>query len=103
MPLSITPYVPHALLAVYAGSVCCLNVILFLIASFYQRKFNETSPRLGFVVGGILAAALIAVLFIPLPTPEIARITEGVLLAGAALVSGSSTVILYFIMRRSKK
>lgn len=97
------PHLPPALLATYAGCVCCLDVILFLIAAFYRRKFNEPSPRLGFIMGGILCAGLIVALFAPVTSPEIMHITQGVLLAGAALSSGSATMILYFIMRRSKK
>jgi hypothetical protein len=91
------------LLAGYAVCVCILNVILFLIAAFYRRKFNEASPRLGFIVGGVLSILLIVSIFVSSWSPEIAHITQGVLLAGTALSSGSATVILYFIMRRSKK
>jgi hypothetical protein len=103
MPSSTMPYLPNVLLAGYAGCVCLLDVILFLIAAFYKRKFNEASPGLGFIVGGLLAAGLGAAVFVPFATPDIARITQGVLLIGAALASGSATLILYFIMRRSTK
>jgi hypothetical protein len=100
---STMPFLPHLLLAGYAVCVCILDAILFLIAAFYRRKFNEASPRLGFIVGGVLCILLMVSIFMPALPPEIAHITQGVLLAGAALSSGSATVMLYFIMRRSKK
>ncbi|MDD5673903.1 MAG: hypothetical protein PHC61_07065 [Chitinivibrionales bacterium] len=103
MPDSAFSFFPHTLMALYAGSICCLNVILYLIATFYQRKFNEASPSIGFIIGGLLAAGVVVSVFIPFPSVEAAGSIRSVLLFGAAVSSGSATAILYFIMRRSKK
>ncbi|MDO5576065.1 MAG: hypothetical protein Q4F84_03220 [Fibrobacter sp.] len=86
----------------YVAFGCILNLIALLISAFNQKKFNQSSPVIGFVVAIILALVFILILFsnirgpIPMPIQFVLLFS----LLGSCIASALSTVTLFFAMRK---
>ncbi len=94
----------HVLLAAYVVCIGGLNLICFLISGFYQKKFGEYSPRIGFLIALLAGAALTILLLIDgqgrLRVIQVGQIVA-LVIAGAASVWNSAS--LYFTMKRIRK
>jgi hypothetical protein len=90
-------------LAVYVLTIQGINLITLLIADFYQKKFEQPSPRLGFLISIFLGIAII--LSIPFYGTALSTITfvQSYMLAACASLSLYSTISLHFTMRRVRK
>ncbi|MFP4162996.1 MAG: hypothetical protein ACLFQB_08235 [Chitinispirillaceae bacterium] len=88
------------LIAGYVGFCLGLNVIAFLISSFYKRKLKQPAPTLGFLLALLFGAIFIGTLikrnfhFQSLTT---------ISLLGYSMSSTLSIVGLYLSMRKTRK
>jgi hypothetical protein len=100
--------IPSALLdpvnLLYTGYIACfvfLNAIAYLIAAFYQRKFDQSTPHRGFVAAIIAALAYAFMLF----AGSTAAITAVriLLLYVSAASSAWASLGLFYTMKRIRK
>ena len=91
------------LVAVYILTVLGLNFITFLISDFYRKKFNQPSPRTGFIAAIILGLLLAGSLFFGTRESVTARVVQALLLTGCSVSSMISSVNLYLTMRKVRK
>jgi hypothetical protein len=78
-------------------------MLALLISSFYQKKFNQSSPKAGFLTAIILALVFIVVLFIPQKNVFFLQIIGILSLLGSAVASIYSILYLFFAMSRVRK
>ena len=90
------------LLMVYVLAIMGLGGMLYLISAFYQKKFNQPSPKAGFIAGLIVGIVFIVSLAIQGNGAHGVRIFHGILLFGCSAGSIASTFALYFTMRKRK-
>ena len=95
------------LCAGYLLAVAGINLNLYLISAFYQKKFNQLSPRAGFIVSIGLAILFVSSFFFPGPDQVSGwghmRIAQLFFLVGSAVASGWSSAALYITMRKPRK
>ncbi len=107
MDASFTLGLNKALCAGYFLSMMCINCILYLFSSFYRKKFNQPSPRAGFIVATILGLFYVFILFYMgsphFPGWVIVRIVKTVCMAGSAIASGWSSASLFYTMKQTRK
>jgi hypothetical protein len=97
------PALGRLLLAGYVLAFVFLNLVALLISSFYQKKFDQPSPRAGFLVAcGLALLYTITVLFAA-PVYAPLAVVKVLLLFGASIASASSAVALYYTMKRVRK
>lgn len=89
------------LLAGYVFFSILLNFIALLISVFYEKKFNQISPKAGFIVGIILSCAFIVILFIT--NNSTLSIISVFTLLGSSIASVFSILNLFFTMRKVQK
>ncbi|HAJ79824.1 MAG TPA: hypothetical protein DCO75_08630 [Fibrobacteres bacterium] len=93
----------------YFCSFACVNCIMYLISSFYRKKFNQSAPRSGFIIAMILTLLYVMSLFFTGSThnnvsdPEYIKIAGAFLLIGSATASAWSSILLFFTMKRTRK
>jgi hypothetical protein len=87
----------------YLCAVVCLNVTMYLIASFYNKKFGEPTPKLGFVFSIILSILCAASVFIAAGDGKALVLLQSVLLILSAAASIVSSIGLFFKMRKPRK
>jgi hypothetical protein len=85
----------------YFCSMICVNFILFLISSFYRKKFNQPSPGKGFIIAIVLTSMYALCIFARFPA-YIDNVKTVLLICGA-IISGISSIRLFFIMKRTRK
>lgn len=91
------------LIAVYVFAMAALNCILYLIASFYQKKFNTQAWASGFILSLFLELLfLVSLLFGP-GMHRVFDLIQAFLFAGSAIASVLCSLNLFFIMRQVKK
>ena len=91
------------LLVIYVVSMVALNCVLFMIASFYQKKFNTQAWASGFVLSLFLEILfLVSLLFGP-GAHRVFDLIQAFLFAGSAIASALCSLNLFFIMRQVKK
>jgi hypothetical protein len=105
-----TPFVlglNKVLCAGYFLLIAWVNCTMFLISSFYRKKFNQQAPRYGFIASIIFTMLYVASLFftVSLTGQEISTFTliQMVIIVGAAIASGWSSVNLFIVMKRARK
>jgi hypothetical protein len=89
------------LLAGYVTFSIFLNFLALLISAFYEKKFNQTSPKVGFVIAIILSVIFIVFLFAT-KSNTVSIISVFVLL-GSSIASAFSVLNLFFTMRKVQK
>jgi uncharacterized membrane protein len=91
----------------YLLAVSCINLNLYLISAFYRKKFNQLSPRAGFIVSIALAILFISSFFFSGPDQSSGwghlRIARLFFLVGSAVACGWSSAALYIAMRKPRK
>jgi hypothetical protein len=87
----------------YLCAVVCLNVTMYLIASFYSKKFGEPTPKLGFVFSIVLSVLCAASMFIAVENGPAPGTFQSVLLILSAAASIVSSIGLFFKMRKPRK
>jgi hypothetical protein len=87
----------------YHCAVVCLNVTMYLIASFYSKKFGEPTPKLGFVFSIVLSVLCAASMFIAVENGPAPGTFQSVLLILSAAASIVSSIGLFFKMRKPRK
>jgi hypothetical protein len=93
----------HCCLAGYLCAVVCLNVTMYLIATFYNKKFGEPTPKLGFVFSIVLSILCAASVFIAAGDGRALGVLQSVLLILSAAASIVSSLGLFFKMRKPRK
>jgi hypothetical protein len=97
----------QVLCAGYFVLVAWLNCIMYLIASFYRKKFNQPAPRYGFIVAIGFAVLYIASMFFPVSSSASQwnpfAIVRTSCLIGSAFASGWSSVNLLVVMKKARK
>jgi hypothetical protein len=95
------------LCAGYLLAVAGINLNLYLISAFYQKKFNQLSPRAGFIVSIALAILFVSSFFFSGPDQAAGwghmRIARLFFLLGSAVASGWSSAALFITMRKPRK
>lgn len=80
------------------GSV--LNLIALLISAFNQKKFNQSSPKTGFIIAITLAVIFIIILFSGFQNSMTMQIALILALLGSSIASILSIINLFFTMRK---
>ncbi len=91
------------LVAGYIVSVVFLNIVCYLISSFYQRKFSEYSPKAGFLFAAVIG--LVVALSVPIfknPSLIIAA-AQTIGLISCAIAMALNVISLYYRMKRIRK
>lgn len=80
-----------------------LNMLALLISSFYQKKFNQPSPKSGFFSAISLSVIFIVLLFVPQKPSITVQIFSMLSLTGSGITSIYSVLYLFFTMRKVRK
>jgi uncharacterized membrane protein YoaK (UPF0700 family) len=86
-----------------AGYVLCfvfLNGITYLISSFYRKKFNQVSLRVGFLIAMLAFSAYVPCLFIH---SDACKAVQTLLLLAGSGASIWNSVVLYLTMKQVRK
>jgi hypothetical protein len=87
----------------YLCAVVCLNVTMYLIASFYSKKFGEPTPKLGFIFSIVLSVLCAAGVFITVGDGPAPGMFQSALLIMSAAASIVSSIGLFLKMRKPRK
>ena len=90
-------------LAGYLCAVACLNVTMYLIAAFYNKKFGEPTPRLGFIFSIILSLLCALTVFAAAGDGKMLGALQAGLVILAAIASMISSTNLFLKMRKPRK
>jgi hypothetical protein len=96
--------VGRMLLIGYVLAFSFANVVSYLISRFYQKKFGQPAPTVGFVVA-VVFSLLYAVSLIgtwPVPVGALEAV-KTFLLCGCTVGSTWASLALYFTMKRVRK
>jgi uncharacterized membrane protein YoaK (UPF0700 family) len=91
------------LLCGYVMFYVLMNILGLLISSFYKKKFNQPSPKIGFILAIILALVFIVVVQLPSKTMVFIQHISTLLLISSATASIVSTLFLFLTMRKVRK
>ena len=95
------------LCAGYVLSIAWINCIMYLIASFYRKNFNQPVPRMGFVIAiGVSLLYITSLFFTVSPSAllgNIFNVIQQLCLIGSAAASGWSSINLLLIMKKTRK
>jgi hypothetical protein len=80
-----------------------LNLVAYLIASFYRKKFDPTAPRAGFLVAFIIIILYNASLFFSFDGNAAATVIKVLMLFGGSIASASTAASLYYTMKKVRK
>jgi uncharacterized membrane protein YoaK (UPF0700 family) len=101
--MTVLDSVHTTLFAVYVFVFTCINFISYLISHFYQKKFNQPSPRLGFLTAIFLALLSLVCILLRDRGPKTCSIILSILLTGSAIAATWSSVYLYTLMSKVRK
>jgi len=93
----------RVLLAGYIIAVMCLNATMYLISSFYHKKFGEATPRAGFALSMLLSLLFAASVFISIGGGRMLALAQSSLLILSAGTSAMSAVGLFLKIRKPRK
>jgi hypothetical protein len=102
--MAVPTVVGRMLLIGYVLAFSFANVVAYLISRFYQKKFGQPAPTVGFVVAVVFSLLYGASLIGTWPVPV--RPMEAVktfLLCGCTIGSTWASLALFFTMRRVRK
>ncbi len=88
-----------------AGYVLCFvfaNVVAFLVSAFYRKKFNQPSPRAGFVIAIALGLAYMGSVFVRYRPVHVHTIVQVLFVFGGAIASVLSAMSLYYTMKKRR-
>jgi hypothetical protein len=95
------------LCAGYLLAVSCINLNLYLVSAFYQKKFNQVTPRAGFLISVLLSVLYLASFFFSDPGAASGwghlRLFRFFFLTAGAAASAWSSASLYITMRKPRK
>jgi hypothetical protein len=86
----------------YLIGAVLLNITMYMIASFYSKKFNEPTQKSGFIVCIFLCLVYILILLF-VKNNYSANIILGSILILSSFSSIASSVSLYLKMRKTRK
>jgi hypothetical protein len=99
--------IDNLLCTAYICAVACVNLNLYLISTFYQKKFNRRSPQTGFVLAITFMILYIAsLLFVNITGGVLAgslHFARSALLIGSAAISMWSALLLFIAMKKTGK
>jgi len=85
-------------------SFAMLNLIAYLISSFYRKKFDPSAPRAGFMIALVLALIYNASILTGYGGRYAAVAVLKVLLVfGSSLASAATAASLYYAMKKVRK
>jgi hypothetical protein len=90
-------------LAGYIILVVCLNATMYLISAFYHKKFEQATPKAGFLLAIVLSLLYAASVFVSFGSGHMLGIVQSALLILASAASMASTINLYFTMKTPRK
>jgi hypothetical protein len=93
----------HVLLVLYVLAVVFLNLLAFLISDFYRKKFNQPSPRVGFVAAIAMGLAIVGVSLFRRADAVAVEFIITLLFTASGLVSLLSSIGLYITMSKVRK
>jgi hypothetical protein len=91
------------LLCGYVMFYTLMNILGLFISTFYEKKFNQPSPKIGFILAIILALVFIVVVQLPSKTIVFIQLLITLLLISSATASIVSTLFLFLTMRKVRK
>jgi polyferredoxin len=91
------------LLCGYVVFFILMNILGLLISSFYKKKFNQPSPKIGFFLAIVFALVFIVVIQMPSKTIVFIQLISTLLLISSATASIVSTLFLFLTMRKVRK
>lgn len=80
-----------------------LNLVALLISTFYSKKFNQSSPKVGFIIAIVLAILYMSILFMGKNSNTAVQILSLSALLGSGAASTLSILNLFFTMRSVQK
>ncbi|HON11288.1 MAG TPA: hypothetical protein PLE24_10510 [Chitinispirillaceae bacterium] len=80
-----------------------LNLIALLISAFYHKKFNQSSPKTGFIIAISLAIVFVVVFYSSRSESIFFQVASVFTLLGSGIASSLSILSLFFIMRKISK
>lgn len=84
----------------YVMFIIFLNILALLISSFYQKKFNQPAPKIGFISAILMAIVFIIFLIIPQKGTLTLQIISAFSLLGSGATSIGSILYLFLTMRK---
>jgi polyferredoxin len=100
----IVPYsLESLLLCGYVVFFTLMNILGLLISSFYKKKFNQPSPKIGFILAFIFALVFVVVIQLPSKNIVFIQYISTLLLISSATASIVSTLFLFLTMRKVRK
>jgi hypothetical protein len=90
-------------LAGYICIVVCLNATMYLISAFYHKKFEQATPKLGFVLAIILSLLYAVSVFVSFGSGHTLGNVPSTLLILASAASMASSINLYLKMKKPRK
>ncbi len=91
----------------YVLLVLWINCTMYLISSFYQKRFNRPAPQVGFIIAILFGLLYVASLFCTTSTPfsqwTFLKASQEFFLIACSLASGWSSMHLFLIMKIKRK
>jgi hypothetical protein len=87
----------------YVVFIIFLDILALLISAFYQKKFNQPAPKVGFLSAIFFAIIFVVLLFIPLKITLAIQIISAFLLLASGTASIGSILYLFLTMRKVRK
>lgn len=88
----------------YVLSFIFANVVVYLIANFYHKKFDQPAPTLGFVIAIVLAIPYgMAIFMRPTQASSVLEVFRLFFLFGSSAGATWSGLALYFTMTKIRK
>jgi hypothetical protein len=103
MNMLLSSSMESILLAGYVLFGIFLNVIAYLIAVFYHKKFDQPSPKAGFIIAIAMGTFFIITLYTANRDLFFLQIASFVTLLGSGVASAVSVSSLFLTMRKRRK
>jgi len=103
MKLLQQTYLEMALLSGYILFTILLNVVAYLISMFYRKKFDQPSPRAGFIIATIMALLFLITIYMGRGGMYMLEVVSVLALLASGAASAYSITSLFFTMRKVRK
>jgi hypothetical protein len=100
------PAFPSLELVFHTGFIvtfAALNLVAYLISSFYRKKFDPSAPRAGFMAAFVIVIVYNVSLFFPTTGNPAVIIMRVLLLFSGGIASASTAASLYYTMKKVRK